>query len=59
MKNSFHNFTIGLGVASILSGVYWIYRGGELLEIILPIIIGIGVIASGYIGSKKKGTDPK
>jgi len=58
MKKSFNYITNGLGIASLMCGVYWIYKGGEFIEIILPIIIGIGIIGSGYLGSEEKNTDP-
>jgi hypothetical protein len=38
----------------ILSGIYWIYRGGELLEIIPPFLIGFGLIGMVYFNKKKK-----
>jgi len=59
MSKSGRNITIGLGIASILSGVYWIYNSGELLEIIPPFIIGIGIIGMALSGTKKHDTDLK
>jgi len=60
MNNPLRRITIGLGVACLLSGIYWIYQRGEPLEIILPFILGVGLIGSTYIGTEKeKGTSDK
>jgi len=48
---------IGIGIAAILSGVYWIFQKGELLDILPPFLIGIGLIASTRI--KPRSEDSK
>ena len=54
MSKSSRSIIVGLGIASILSGVYWIYKGGEILEIIPPFIIGIGIIGMAFNIKKNK-----
>jgi len=53
MKNPLRIISIVLGVACLLSGIYWIYKGSELMEIIPPIILGAGLIGLTYLGPKK------
>ncbi len=57
MKKSNNPYAIGLGIVLLICGVYWIYKSGELLEILLPIILGIGFIAVGYNRSEGEGAD--
>jgi hypothetical protein len=54
MNKNGGSIIIGLGIASMLSGVYWIYKGGEILEIIPPFIIGIGLIGTVLLNKDKK-----
>jgi hypothetical protein len=45
---------IGIGIASILAGVYTAYRTGEIMESVSGIIIGVALIGTVIIDRNKK-----
>jgi len=48
MKKSTKNLIIGIGVLSILSGIYSIINNGEMFDIFIGIFIGASLIGSVY-----------
>jgi len=45
---------IGIGIASILSSVYVIVRGGELTDWLSGLMIGASLIVTALVGTKDK-----
>jgi len=48
MQKSTKNIVIIIGILGILSGVYSIYTGGEMFDILIGIFIGASLIGSVY-----------
>ena len=48
MKKSTKNLIIGIGILSILSGIYSIFSNGERFEIISGLFIGTSLIGTVY-----------
>lgn len=46
---------IGIGIASILAGVYEVVRTGEYMDSISGVIIGVALIGTVIIEQNKKG----
>ena len=48
MKKSTKNLIIGIGILSILSGIYAIFSNGDMSEIMFGFVIGASLIGSVY-----------
>lgn len=54
MDNKTAYLIIGIGIASILAGVYTAYRTGEIMESVSGVIIGVALIGTVIIDRNKK-----
>lgn len=46
MKNQTASFLIGIGIASILAGIYAGFRSGEVLDSLNGVLIGVVLIGT-------------
>ncbi|MCR9132767.1 MAG: hypothetical protein NXI08_09345 [bacterium] len=53
MDNQTAYLIIGIGIASILAGVYTAYRTGEIIESVSGVIIGVALIGTVIIDRNK------
>jgi len=53
MNKSTKYLVIGIGILSILSGVYSIFSNGEMFDIIIGITIGASLIGSVFLNPKE------
>jgi hypothetical protein len=53
MSKSLRNFIIGIGTASILFSLYRILRGGEFMDALGGIVIGVSLIGAIIIEQNK------
>ena len=54
MKSKTGNYFIGIGIASILAGIYSAYSSGELIDALSGVFIGITLIGTVIMERNKK-----
>jgi hypothetical protein len=54
MKKQTGYLVIGIGIASILSGIYGAVRSGELMDSLSGVLIGVALIGTVIIERNKK-----
>lgn len=54
MSKTTQNLVIGIGIASILFAIYGVIRGGELMDAVIGITIGVALIGTIIIENRKK-----
>ena len=53
MSKSLRNFIVAIGIASILFALYWVFKGGELMDALGGIVIGASLIGAILIEQNK------
>jgi hypothetical protein len=54
MRKQTEYLVIGIGIASILAGIYGAYRTGELMDSLSGVLIGVALIGTIIIERNKK-----
>jgi hypothetical protein len=54
MSKQTEYLVIGIGIASILAGIYGAYRPGELMDSLSGVLIGVALIGTIIIERNKK-----
>ena len=58
MSKSLRSFIVGIGIASILFALFGVYKGGEFIDALGGIVIGVSLIGAIIIeGNKNKKTE--
>lgn len=57
MEKSTKNVLIGIGVLSILAGLYGIYSKAELFNVFITVFIGLSLIVTVYLDKGKMNKD--
>ncbi len=59
MKDQTGYLLIGIGIASILVGIYGAFRSGELIDSLSGVVIGVALIGTVIIERNKKDKSNK
>jgi hypothetical protein len=57
MKRQTGYLIIGIGIASILAGIYGAVRSGDLMDSLSSVIIGVTLIGTVIVERNKKSSD--